>query len=248
MLRHPNPSEQGLRGRDDHSRRVPGTEPPSEGPGPQGRRGSRETDARLRGSVRQEEPRGLRRERPLGSHRRGRRRRGRREPHGPGEGVLGVARGPRAPPGPRREEDILVRPGARRVPREREASPGEEVHERVPGFAQGEPRRDGVPVEAHRADRGSPGGRPRLPRQDHRHDPQEDTLQQRRVLLRDPETRGLRRGHVFSGEGLGGVRSPERGVEGRGVPAGVPGRLRNRGDRSLRAQVPGEGDGRGDGG
>ena len=151
---YPNPSEQGLRGGDDHSRRVPGTEPHGEGPGPQGRRRSRETDARLRGSVRQEEPRGLRRERPLGSHRRGRRRRGRREPHGSGEGVLGVARGSRAPPRPRREEDVLVRPGARRVPREREASSGEEVHERVPCFAEGEPRRDGVPVETHRANRG----------------------------------------------------------------------------------------------
>ena len=42
MLRHPNPSEQGLRGGDDHSRRVPGTEPRRQGPGPQGRRGSRE--------------------------------------------------------------------------------------------------------------------------------------------------------------------------------------------------------------
>ena len=80
--------------------------------------------------------------------------------------------------------------------------------------------------------------------QDHRHDPQEDTLQQRRVLLRDPEARGLRRGHVFSGEGLGGVRSPERGVEGRGVPTGVPGCLRHRGDRryvlrSSRERWPG---------
>ena len=86
----------------------------------------------------------------------------------------------------RAEKKIYWYDRARRVPRVRETSPGEEVHERVPGFAQGEPRRDGVPVKAHRADRESPGGRPRLPRQDHRHDPQDDTLQQRRVLLRRP--------------------------------------------------------------
>ena len=66
VLRHPKPSEQGLRGGDDHSRRVPGTEPPGEGPGPQERRGSRETDARLRGSVRQEEPLGTSTRVPFG--------------------------------------------------------------------------------------------------------------------------------------------------------------------------------------
>ena len=145
-----------------------------------------------------------------------------------------VARGPRAPPRPRRQEDILVRPGARRVPREREASSGEEVHEpraqlcpRRTEERRGSSRSSSVQIEGLLED-------DRLPRPDHRHDSGRYPSATACTAAR-PEARGLRRGHVFSGEGLGGVRSPERGAEGRGVPAGVPGRLRHGGDRSLRA-------------